>query len=55
MCVLFVLLLESFPIAIMCYCYKNRKMKRTFDLQQSQEREGNVRTERAYELVDTET
>ena len=51
MCVIFVLLLASFPIAIMCYCYKDRKMKRTFDLQQSRGREDNIQTERTYEIV----
>ena len=38
-------------MAILCYCYKNRKMKRTFDLQQSQGREDNIRTERTYEII----
>ena len=49
MCVVILLLLASFPIAVMCYCYKNKKIKLTFDLQQSQRREDNV--QRAYEIV----
>ena len=35
----------------MCYCYKNKKMTRTFDLQQSQRREDEIETERAYEII----
>ena len=52
------LLLLFFLIAVMCCCYKKNKMKQSFDLQQSQGREDNFRTDRAYEMapnVDTRT
>lgn len=52
MVAVFLILLVSFPLAVICYCYNSRKIKRTFPLQQSQHRRGGeVRTERVYETV----
>jgi hypothetical protein len=44
-------LLISFPLLIIWYCCKNRKMKRTLDLQQPLRREENGQTGRVYEIA----